>query len=182
LENKGILHIFKSIIKVKVFKVRDDIDTDQIYPGRYLCLTSPEEIFLHAIEGVIPDFSKKIEGESWIIVAGKNFGCGSSREHAPRALLYAGVKAIVAESFGRIFYRNAINVGLPIIKCLGIVKEVRQGDLIQVNLKDGLIILSASSRTLSIEKFLSQFLTILKSGRLIYYLKKFGKYSHFKLN
>ena len=81
-------------------------------------------------KGIFPDFSKKIERESWIIVAGKNFGCGSSSEHAPRVLLYAGVKAVVAESFGRIFYRNAINVGLPIIKCLGIVKEVRQGDLI----------------------------------------------------
>ena len=178
MENKGIFHIFKSIIKGKVFKVGDDIDTDQIYPGRYLCLTSPEEIFLHAKEGVIPDFSKKIEGESWIIVGGKNFGCGSSREHAPRALLYAGVKAIVAESFGRIFYRNAINVGLPIIKCLGIVKEVRQGDLIQLNFKEGLIILNASGKTLSIEKFPIQLLTILKSGGLISYLKKYKKYSY----
>jgi 3-isopropylmalate dehydratase small subunit len=132
-------------------------------------------------KGIFHNFSKKIEGESWIIVAGKNFGCGSSPEHASRVLLYAGVKAVVAESFGRIFYRNALNMGLPIIKCLGIVKEVRPGDLIQVNLKDGLIILSASSRILSIEKFLSQLLTILKSGRLIYYLKKFGRYFHFKL-
>ena len=87
MENTGIFHIFKSIIKGKVFKVGDDIDIDQIYPGRYLCLTSTEEIFLHAIEGVIPDFSKKIEGESWIIVAEKIFGCGSSREHALRVLL-----------------------------------------------------------------------------------------------
>ncbi|GAH76290.1 unnamed protein product, partial [marine sediment metagenome] len=109
--------MFESIIKGKVFKVGNDIDTDQIYPGRYLYLTSPEEVSSHAMEDIIPDFSEKIGGEDWIIVAGKNFGCGSSREHAPRAILCAGIKAIVAESFGRIFYRNALNVGLPIVKC-----------------------------------------------------------------
>jgi 3-isopropylmalate/(R)-2-methylmalate dehydratase small subunit len=119
---------------------------------------------VHAMEDVIADFYKKIEGEDWIIVGGKNFGCGSSREHAPRALLYAGVKAIVAESFGRIFYRNALNVGLPIVKCPGIVKEIHQGDSMRVNLKEGLIILNASGKTLSIEKFPLQLLTILESG------------------
>jgi len=107
--------MFKSIIKGKVFKIGDDIDTDQIYPGRYLYLTSPEEMAVHAMEDIIPDFYKKIEGEDWIIVAGKNFGCGSSREHAPRAILCAGIKAVVTESFGRIFYRNALNVGLPAV-------------------------------------------------------------------
>jgi len=178
LENKGIFHIFKSIIKGKVFKVGDDIDTDQIYPGRYLCLTSPEEIFLHTIEGVIPDFSKKIEGEDWIIVDGKNFGCGSSREHAPRALLYAGIKVVVAKSFGPIFYRNAINVGLPVLKCPGIIKKIHQGDLIKINLQDGLITLYNLERKISIEKYPPQLLSILKSGGLISYLKKFGKYIH----
>ena len=172
--------MFKSIIKGKVFKIGDDIDTDQIYPGRYLYLTSPEEMAVHAMEDIIPDFYKKIEDEDWIIVAGKNFGCGSSREHAPRALLYAGVKAIVAESFGRIFYRNAINVGLPIIKCPGIAEKVRQEGLIQVNLREGLIILNVSEKTLSIEKFPPQLLAILKSGGLIPYLRKYGKYSHLK--
>jgi len=172
--------MFKSIITGKAFKLGDDIDTDQIYPGRYLYLTSPEEMAVHAMEDIIPDFSKKIEGEDWIIVAGKNFGCGSSREHAPRAILYVGIKAIVAESFGRIFYRNALNVGLPAVKCSGIVKEAQQGSLIQINLKEGLIFLSASRKTLSIEKFPLQLLTILKSGGLIPYLKKFGKYSHLK--
>jgi len=170
--------MFKSIIKGKVFKVGDDVDTDQIYPGRYLYLTSPEEMVIHAMEDAIPDFYKKIEGEDWIIAGGKNFGCGSSREHAPRVLLYAGVKAVAAESFARIFYRNAINVGLPIVKCSDIVKEVQQGDLMQVNLKEGLIILSASGKTLSIEKFPPQLLAILKSGGLIPYLKKFKKYSY----
>ena len=170
--------MFKSIITGKVFKVGDDIDTDQIYPGRYLYLTSPEEMAVHVMEDAIPNFFKKIEGEDRIIVAGKNFGCGSSREHAPRALLHAGVKAIVAESFGRIFYRNAINVGLPIVKYPDIIKKVQQGDLMQVNLKEGLIILNVSGETLSIEKFPFQLLSILKSGGLIPYLKKYKKYSH----
>jgi 3-isopropylmalate/(R)-2-methylmalate dehydratase small subunit len=135
---------------------------------------------VHAMENIIPDFYKKIEGENWIIVAGKNFGCGSSREHAPRAILCAGIKAVVAESFGRIFYRNALNVGLPIVKCSGIVKEIHQEDLLGVNLEEGLIILNASGKTLSIEKFPLQLLTILESGGLIPYLKKFKKFSHLK--
>ena len=172
--------MFESIIKGKVFKVGDDIDTDQIYPGRYLYLTSPEEMAVHAMEDIIPDFSKKIEGEDWIIVAGKNFGCGSSREHAPRALLCSGIKAVVAESFGRIFYRNALNVGLPAVKCSGIVKEAQQGSLIQINLKEGLIVLDTPEKTLSIEKFPLQLLAILKSEGLIPYLKKYKKYSHLK--
>ena len=170
--------MFESIIKGKVFKIGDDIDTDQIYPGRYLYLTSPEEMAIHAMQDAIPDFYNKIKGEDWIIVGGKNFGCGSSREHAPRAILCAGIKAVVAESFGRIFYRNALNVGLPAVKCSGIVKEVQQGSLIQINLKEGLIFLSASRKTLSIEKFPLQLLSILKSGGLIPYLKKYKKYSH----
>ena len=172
--------MFESTIKGKVFKVGNDIDTDQIYPGRYLYLTSPKEMVIYAMQDTIPDFYNKIKGEDWIIVGGKNFGCGSSREHAPRVLLYTGIKAVVAESFGRIFYRNALNVGLPAVKCSGIVKEVQQGSLIQINLKEGLIFLSASRKTLSIEKFPLQLLTILKSEGLIPYLKKFGKYSHLK--
>jgi len=171
--------MFESIIKGKVFKVGDDIDTDQIYPGRYLYLTSPEEMAVHAMEDVIADFYKKIEGEDWIIVAGKNFGCGSSREHAPRALLCAGIKAIVAESFGRIFYRNAINVGLPVLKYPEIIKEVHQNDSIKINLKDGLITLYDPERKISIEKYPSQLLNILKSEGLILYLKKYKKYCHF---
>jgi len=171
--------MFKSIITGKVFKVRDDIDTDQIYPGRYLYLTSPEEIAIHAMEDIIPDFSEKIKGGDWIIVAGKNFGCGSSREHAPRAILCAGIKAIVAKSFGRIFYRNAINVGLPVLKYPEIIKEVHQNDSIKINLKDGLITLYDPERKISIEKYPSQLLNILKSEGLILYLKKYKKYSHF---
>jgi len=170
--------MFKPIIKGKVFKIGDDIDTDQIYPGRYLYLTSPEEIASHAMEDIIPDFSKQIAGKDWILVAGKNFGCGSSREHAPRALLYAGIKAIVAESFGRIFYRNAINIGLPVLKCPDFIKKVDHSDLINIDLHDALITLYNPERKISIEKYPPQLLSILKSGGLIPYLKKYGEYSH----
>ena len=170
--------MFESIIKGKVFKVGDDIDTDQIYPGRYLYLTLPDEIATHAMEDIIPDFSKQIAGEDWIIVAGKNFGCGSSREHAPRALLCAGIKAIVAESFGRIFYRNAVNIGLPVLKCPDIIKKIHQSDLIKIDLQDGLITLYDPEKKRSIEKYPPQLLSILKSGGLIPYLKKYKKYSH----
>ena len=170
--------MFKSIIKGKVFKVEDDIDTHQIYPGRYLYLTSSQEMAVHAMEDIIPNFYKKIEGEDWIIVGGKNFGCGSSREHASRALLCAGIKAIVAESFGRIFYRNAINIGLPVLKCSDIIKEVNQSDCIKINLQDGLIFLYDPERKISIEKYPPQLLSILKSGGLISYLKKYREYCH----
>jgi 3-isopropylmalate/(R)-2-methylmalate dehydratase small subunit len=130
------------------------------------------------MEDIIPDFSKKIAGGDWIIAAGKNFGCGSSREHAPRALFYAGIKAIVAESFGRIFYRNAINIGLPVLKYPEIIKEVHQNDSIKINLKNGLIDLYNPERKIPIEKYPPQLLNILKSGGLIPYLKKYGKYSY----
>ena len=170
--------MFEPIIDGKIFKVGDDIDTDQIYPGRYLYLTSSEEIAIHAMEDIIPDFSEKIKGEDWIIVAGKNFGCGSSREHAPRAILYSGIKAIVAESFGRIFYRNAINVGLPVLICPEIIKKIHQSDLIKINLQDGLINLYNPERKISIERYPSQLLSILKNGGLISYLKKYGEYCH----
>jgi len=170
--------MFEPIIEGKIFKVGDDIDTDQIYPGRYLYLTSSEEIAIHAMEDIIPDFSKKVAVEDWVIVAGKNFGCGSSREHAPRAILYSGIKAIVAESFGRIFYRNAINVGLPVLKCPDIIKKVHQSDLIKINLQDGLITLYNPERKISIEKYPPQLLSILKNEGLILYLKKYKKYCH----
>ena len=170
--------MFKPIIEGKIFKVGDDIDTDQIYPGRYLYFTSLDEIASHTMENIIPDFSKKIAGEDWVIVAGKNFGCGSSREHAPRSLLCAGIKSIVAESFGRIFYRNAINIGLPALKCSDIIKEINQSDSIKINLQDGLITLHNPERKISVEKYPPQLLSILKSGGLISYLKKYGKYSY----
>jgi len=168
--------MIENIIQGKIFKLGNDIDTDQIYPGRYLYLTSPNEIAEHAMEDVVPDFFKKIAGENRIIVAGKNFGCGTSREHAPRALLFARVKAIVAESFGRIFYRNAIKVGLPVIKLRGIIKKIKQNDTIKIDLHTGIIYVTQLKKEYSFEKYPKQILSILKSGGLIAYMKKYKSY------
>jgi len=127
-----------SIIQGKVWTFGNNIDTDQIYPGRYLELTEHSDIAKHAMEGADSNFIKEfIKGG--IIVAGDNFGCGSSREHATITLKNAGVSAIVANSFARIFYRNAINLGLPVITCDGILSKVKKGDTISIDLQSGII-------------------------------------------
>jgi len=116
-----------------------NIDTDQIYPGRYLDLTDPPDVAKHAMEGASdPDFHKDFKTGD-IIVAGSNFGCGSSREHAVVTLTAAGVGAVLAESFARIFYRNGINLGLPLLVCPGIGEKVRRGDALVVDIEDSLV-------------------------------------------
>ncbi len=125
----------KKEIKGKVWKFRDSIDTDVIIPGRYLRTFSLDELASHVMEGENSEFAKNVE-KGDIIVAGWNFGCGSSREQAPVALKHAGVDAIVARSFARIFYRNAINVGLPVIVA---DIEADEGDQLQIDLEEGII-------------------------------------------
>jgi 3-isopropylmalate/(R)-2-methylmalate dehydratase small subunit len=123
-------------IKGKVWKFGKDINTDVIIPARYLNTSNPEELAKHCMEDADPDFSKKIKFGD-IIVAGKNFGCGSSREHAPIALKAAGISCVIAPSFARIFYRNAFNMGLPIFECNNITIAVKEGDEIEVNADTG---------------------------------------------
>ena len=125
-------------IKGKVLKYGDDINTDVIFPGRYLAITDPEEMAEHAMEDLDSDFLERVKS-SRIIVAGKNFGCGSSREQAATCLKYAGVEAIVAKSFARIFYRNAINQGLPIIESKEAAEDIDEGDDVEIDTKKGLI-------------------------------------------
>ncbi|MDD4569717.1 MAG: 3-isopropylmalate dehydratase small subunit [Tepidanaerobacteraceae bacterium] len=120
----------------KVFLLGDNIDTDQIYPGRYIELTSKSDIAAHCMEGVRPGFSSQVcKGD--IIVAGENFGCGSSREHAVITLKEAGVGLVIAKSFARIFFRNAINLGLPVITCKSVYERVRESDVLEANLLTG---------------------------------------------
>ncbi len=119
-------------IRGKAWKFGDDVNTDIILPGKYLELTDPTEMAKHAMEGTDPAFSSKIQPGD-IVVAGSNFGCGSSREHAPIALKHAGIGAVIAESYARIFYRNAINIGLPALECPGISEAVEEGDLLEVD-------------------------------------------------
>lgn len=122
----------------KVFKFGDNVDTDVIIPARYLNSSDPKELALHCMEDIDKEFVNKVSAGD-IIVAEKNFGCGSSREHAPIAIKAAGVSCVIAEAFARIFYRNAINIGLPIIECKEAALEIKAGDEVEVNFDTGVI-------------------------------------------
>ncbi|MCL4424535.1 MAG: 3-isopropylmalate dehydratase small subunit [Firmicutes bacterium] len=160
----------EKVITGPVIKYGDDIDTDQIYPGRYLELVEPAEIAAHVMEGIDPDFPRRFS-PGGLLVAGKNFGCGSSREHAPRALKQAGVRAIVAESFARIFYRNAINVGLPAVICRGASSLFRDGELGRVDLEKGMVANLSSGLTLRANPLSGYVLDILAAGGLVELMK-----------
>lgn len=122
----------------KVFKYGDNVDTDVIIPARYLNSSDPKELALHCMEDIDKDFINNVK-KGDIIVADKNFGCGSSREHAPIAIKAAGVSCVIAETFARIFYRNAINIGLPIIECAEASKGIEAGDEVEVDFSSGMI-------------------------------------------
>ncbi len=122
----------------KVFKFGDNVDTDVIIPARYLNSSDPKELALHCMEDIDKEFVNKVSAGD-IIVAEKNFGCGSSREHAPIAIKAAGVSCVIAETFARIFYRNAINIGLPIIECKEAALDIKAGDEVEVNFDTGVI-------------------------------------------
>lgn len=127
------------MLKGRIYHIfGDNIDTDVIIPGRYLNIQNPEDLARHCFEDLVPDFSAKIR-QGNMIIAGRNFGCGSSREQAPIALKELGIWAIVAISFARIFYRNAINIGLPIFECTNIYGKVKVGDELQIDLEAGFI-------------------------------------------
>ena len=121
-----------------VFKYGDNVDTDVIIPARYLNSSDPKELALHCMEDIDSDFIHRVN-QGDIIVADKNFGCGSSREHAPIAIKAAGISCVIAETFARIFYRNAINIGLPIIECPEAARGIKAGDKVHVNFDTGVI-------------------------------------------
>jgi 3-isopropylmalate/(R)-2-methylmalate dehydratase small subunit len=125
-------------VKGRVFKYGDNVDTDVIIPARYLNTSDPKELAAHCMEDIDVNFVKNVN-DGDIIVANKNFGCGSSREHAPLAIKTAGVSCVIASTFARIFYRNAINIGLPILECDEAVKNIDAGDELEVDFKTGLI-------------------------------------------
>jgi len=122
----------------KVFRFGDNIDTDVIIPARYLTTFDPEQLRVHCMEDIDPTFIQRVSGGD-IIVAGKNFGCGSSREHAPIAIKAAGVSCVIAESFARIFYRNSINIGMAIVESKEASEKIREGDRVSVDFDTGLI-------------------------------------------
>ncbi len=158
-------------VKGKAVKFGNNIDTDVILPGKWLSLINPNELAQHAMEGIDTSFTKKAE-KGIIIIGGKNFGCGSSREQAPLALKYAGVQCVLAESFARIFYRNSINIGLPVIECKGISTAVKEGDELVVDFEAGKIQDLTTKKTLQGTKLPPFIMEIFADGGLIENLRK----------
>jgi 3-isopropylmalate/(R)-2-methylmalate dehydratase small subunit len=152
-------------------KFGNNIDTDVILPGKYLVLVDPNELGKHALESLDAEFVTKAK-VGVILVGGKNFGCGSSREQAPLALKYAGVKCVIAESFARIFFRNSINIGLPVIECKGISSAVVTGDEIAVDLKVGKIENLSNGKQFKVKKLPPFIMEILSDGGLILNLRR----------
>ncbi|MDO8727817.1 MAG: 3-isopropylmalate dehydratase small subunit [Candidatus Methanoperedens sp.] len=153
-----------------VWKFGDDIDTDAIIPGKYLTINTPDELAEHAFEGVRPDFAREVK-EGDMIVAGFNFGCGSSREHAPLALRGARVKCIIAKSFARIFFRNAINIGLPLLECQD-TDKIEESDHIEVDFTSGIITNITKHQTYNATPLPDFVRSIVDAGGLIEFAKK----------
>jgi 3-isopropylmalate/(R)-2-methylmalate dehydratase small subunit len=161
----------QKILKGKAFVYGPNIDTDQIYPGRFLDLTDPDQVGKHALEGADPNFVKEVQPGD-LIVASTNFGCGSSREHAAVTLKATGVGAILADSFGRIFYRNAINLGVPLIVCPGISKIVKRGDVVTLDMTTGKVTNETTGATAQAQPLSDYVMNILDSGGIKPLIKK----------
>ena len=159
----------------KAVVVGDNVDTDQIYPGAYLALTDPCEIGSHCLEGVSADIAPNFP-KGGIVVAGRNFGCGSSREHAPIALLSMGASAVLADSFARIFFRNAVNLGLVPVVCKGIARHVTDGQSLTIDLAAGTVTVQETGVTLPCEQLGDQAMMILEAGGIKPLMRRqFGK-------
>ncbi len=147
----------------QIIVVGDNIDTDQIYPGRFLAITDPKEIGSHCLCGVDENIAENFP-QGGIVVAGRNFGCGSSREHAPIALLNMGAKAVLADSFARIFFRNSINLGLLPVICKGISQKVQDGQTLTLDLEAGTVTVEDTGEVLECERLGDQAMKILEAG------------------
>lgn len=155
----------------KVWRFGNDVDTDLIIPARYLNTSVPKELAEHCMEDADPAFTSKV-GKGDLIVAGKNFGCGSSREHAPISIKAAGVSCVIAASFARIFYRNAINIGLPILESTEASKNIAEGDQLEVDLDTGKIANLTKNETYQATAFPPFMQELINTGGLIEYVKK----------
>jgi len=159
------------VIRGKVHKYGDNVNTDEIIPARYLNTTDPQELGAHCMEDIDPEFARKVR-PGGIIVGGQNFGCGSSREHAPIAIKAAGVSCVIAKTFARIFYRNAINIGLPILECPEAVDHVSGGEEVEVDLQDGRIRSVSSGREFQAKPFPAFMQEIIAAGGLTNYARR----------
>ena len=155
--------------KGRVFKYQDNVDTDVIIPARYLNSTSGEELAKHCMEDIDKEFATKVQNGD-IIVARKNFGCGSSREHAPLAIKCSGISCVIADTFARIFYRNAINIGLPIIECKEAAESIEAGDEVEVDFDTGVIVNKTKNQRFQGEAFPEFMQNIINAGGLIAYV------------
>jgi len=160
------------VIRGKAHKFGDDINTDDIIAAKYLVTTDEIELGKHCMENIAPEFSKKVN-KGDIIVGGKNFGCGSSREHAPRALKGTGIAAVVASSFAGIFFRNAINIGLPFLE-LKEVDQIKDGDALEIDLASGIIKNHSKNESYKTQAFPDFLQEIVRQGGLIQYIKSKG--------
>lgn len=158
-------------VKGKAFKYGDNIDTDVIIPARYLNTSDPDELKIHCMEDIDPEFIKNVN-QGDIMVGGKNFGCGSSREHAPIAIKASGISCVIAESFARIFFRNAINIGLPILESAEAVQAIKDGDIVEVDFDKGEI--RAAGRVFEVPPFPESIQKIIKAGGLLNAIKHSG--------
>ena len=157
----------------RVFKYGDNVDTDVIIPARYLNSSDPAELATHCMEDIDAEFATTVQPGD-IIVAGPNFGCGSSREHAPLAIKSCGVKCVIAPSFARIFYRNSINIGFPIVECPQAAEEIQAGDEVEVDFSSGIITDVTTGKTYQAAPFPEFINGIISSGGLLNSLKERG--------
>lgn len=155
--------------KGKVLKYGDNVDTDVIIPARYLNSFDPEELAAHAMADIDPTFTERLNPGD-IMVAGKNFGCGSSREHAPLVLKTAGVSCLIAESFARIFYRNAINIGFPILECKEAAESIEEGDTVEVDFQTGIIYNRSKNTEYQSQPFPEFLQKMIAAGGLVNYV------------
>ncbi len=162
------------VIKGKAHLFGDNVNTDVIIPARYLNTSDPSELAAHCMEDLDPKFIERVRPGD-VLVAGKNFGCGSSREHAPIALKAAGISCIIAQSFARIFFRNALNIGLPILESSEAVSAIQEGDPVEVELDKGLIKDLSSGRTFIAQPFPPFMRDLIAEGGLLAYAAKRGE-------
>ncbi|HUZ01088.1 MAG TPA: 3-isopropylmalate dehydratase small subunit [Thermomicrobiaceae bacterium] len=154
------------LIRGRVWKFGDDVDTDVIIPARYLLTSDAKELAEHVMEDLDPDFVGKVRPGD-IIVAGKNFGCGSSREHAPIAIKGAGVSAVVAASYARIFFRNSINIGLPVVEAPEAALEAEDGDILEIDTDEGAVLNTRTGRSYSSARYDDYIQQIIDAGGLM---------------
>lgn len=158
-------------MKAKCWKFGDDINTDEIIPARYLNTTDPDELAAHCMEDADPEFVERAEAGD-VIVAGRNFGCGSSREHAPIAIKGFGIECVVAESFARIFFRNCINIGLPIAECPEAARDANEGDELDVDFETGQIENVTQGKTYDFPAFPDEINRIIDAGGLLEFARE----------